>query len=157
MADLSTFTNMPHENISAYGDLIKTIASLNPVVGGIITAIAAYFINKNTKVTKVNTSVTETNTAAKGLTPEVLISHKDEIQVIKDEAVKEFREITEGLKSHMTEELNKTKIVFMKVSKEAQAKLAMTPKIDQAIEERIHRLEKVSAEIVHELQGGKKK
>lgn len=164
MADpttLSALTSMQPGTVEAYGGILKTIISMNPVLGGVITLIGAFFVNRSTK--KIQTAED-----AKGPTPEDLAKFKKDLKAELDKASgealvkfevmgKTFAERIEKSGKETVQGLDQAKIKAMRLSDNVDAKLSKSKTIEDAMEQRVSRLEKVHAEFVLRMQRREKK
>ena len=163
MADpntLSALTSMQPGTVSAYGDILKTIMAMNPILGGAAAFIFAYFANKHTKAIK-------SSVEAKGPSPEDLAKFKADLEKISFESLSKFdalgKAVSERIeKSHRetVQSLDDGKIKAMRLSKNMDAKvltLSKAQSVSEAMEQRVSRLEQVHAEFAKRFQRRDKK
>lgn len=129
MADLNPLVVNP-DNIRALNDTIKIafggIASIAAAIGTIYTVMSS----RHAKIAKCNSEITAVNT-------EALATHSKDLADFKSAQSKEMDEFKKSvgeMKQEISAELNKIKLVVVKVSNATDQKLGMIPRLQDALE-----------------------
>lgn len=122
-------TELSADRIHEWNETLKILVGVTTslVVGA--GTIVSYFINKNTKETK-------TNTASHSTTAQALADHMDSMNQIKSDAISRMDKFTADLAIKHQElmlELQKMKIVVVRVNQTADQKLSKIPQLEIAV------------------------
>jgi mannitol-specific phosphotransferase system IIBC component len=120
---------------------IKALSAMNAIHPSIGIAVAVIGLI-TASLTLINNFRTKRNTQANKETATLLAQHKEEMNRLKDEAVRDVKELTTDLKASVdfarvqfSEEARNFKLGAMKLNEQNAQKLSMIPRLQDAIDQ----------------------